>query len=103
MIRRQPGSTQETRVYQLIYSPLLSGESSGGVSFVNEQVGEFWYDLQLTALPAATQRLPEVQGVVCEMGKQQAFALPLENPTSAELVLRVSGARSYWFIGFSPA
>ena len=31
---------RETRTYQLIYSPLVSGPESGGVSFVNERVGK---------------------------------------------------------------
>ena len=33
--------------YSLIYSPLKPGASQGTIGFLNERVGEFWYDLTL--------------------------------------------------------
>lgn len=35
--------------YSLIYSPLRPGVSEGTIGFLNEKVGEFWYDLNLAA------------------------------------------------------
>ena len=44
----------------------MSGEFSGNIGFLNEKVGEFWYDLHLTAEenPAISLDLLE-----CELGK----------------------------------
>jgi hypothetical protein len=33
----------------LIFSPLQAGETMGNIGFLNEKVGEFWYDLKLIA------------------------------------------------------
>jgi hypothetical protein len=35
--------------YNLIFSPLSSGSYTGTIGFLNEKVGEFWYDLNLNA------------------------------------------------------
>ena len=35
--------------YNLIFSPLQAGVFQGNIGFLNEKVGEFWYDLSLTA------------------------------------------------------
>lgn len=35
--------------YNLIFSPLKAGFMTGNIGFLNEKVGEFWYDLSLTA------------------------------------------------------
>lgn len=52
--------------YSLIFSPLMAGESQGTIGFLNERVGEFWYDLTLIAdeNPATSLDLLE-----CELGK----------------------------------
>ena len=42
----EPKSVQ---TYNLIYSPLKAGEITGNIGFLNEKVGEFWYDLKLIA------------------------------------------------------
>ena len=70
----QPRQTVE---YELIYSPLLAGAALGGLTFVNDSMGEFWYELRLHAGPADVVELPEV---VAEIGKEGAGALLVENP-----------------------
>ena len=35
--------------YSLVFSPLSPGEIQGNIGFLNEKVGEFWYDLNLIA------------------------------------------------------
>ena len=35
--------------YNLIFSPLSPAETAGNIGFLNEKVGEFWYDLNLIA------------------------------------------------------
>ena len=70
--------------YNLIFSPLVAGEFQGTIGFLNEKVGEFWYDLNLAAEenPAINLELME-----CELGKNQSHFVTLENPTGAELML----------------
>ena len=38
---------KKTGVYELIFSPLKTGHYTGTIGFLNEKVGEFWYDLVL--------------------------------------------------------
>lgn len=40
---------KSTGTYSLIFSPLKPGILEGTVGFLNERVGEFWYDLRLSA------------------------------------------------------
>jgi hypothetical protein len=37
----------KTGIYELIFSPLKTGNYTGTIGFLNEKVGEFWYDLVL--------------------------------------------------------
>lgn len=70
--------------YNLIFSPLMAGDFSGTIGFLNEKVGEFWYDLNLIAEenPPASLELLE-----CELGKVASHFVNLENPTGNELLL----------------
>jgi len=52
--------------YNLIFSPLMAGEFSGNIGFLNEKVGEFWYDLNLIAEENPTENLEMLE---CELGK----------------------------------
>jgi len=47
-------------------------------------VGEFWYDLQLTADESPIQNLELLE---CELGKSASHTVELENPTGEELFL----------------
>jgi hypothetical protein len=40
---------QETVKYSLIYSPLSVGHQKGSIAFINEVLGEIWYELDLTS------------------------------------------------------
>ena len=70
--------------YNLIFSPLAAGSAQGTIGFLNERVGEFWYDLNLYAEenPVVTLDLLE-----CELGKVASHTVTLENPTGQELML----------------
>ena len=51
--------------YELVYSPLLPcAPTKGTAVFLNGRVGEFWYDLILTAEPAPPEDLPLLE---CEV------------------------------------
>lgn len=52
--------------YSLIFSPLMSGEFQGTIGFLNEKVGEFWYDLTLVAEENPSINLELLE---CELGK----------------------------------
>lgn len=71
--------------YNLIYSPLISGAAyQGTIGFLNEKVGEFWYDLNLQAEENPVVSLDLLE---CELGKVASHHVTLENPTGQELYL----------------
>jgi len=70
--------------YNLIFSPLMAGEFSGNIGFLNEKVGEFWYDLNLIAEENPTENLEMLE---CELGKTAVHQIELENPTGKEIFL----------------
>jgi len=71
--------------YNLIYSPLISGTAyQGTIGFLNEKVGEFWYDLNLQAEENPVVNLDLLE---CELGKVASHQITLENPTGQELYL----------------
>lgn len=70
--------------YNLIFSPLQAGLFKGNIGFLNEKVGEFWYELSLTADESPIQNLDLLE---CELGRMASHTVELENPTSSELFL----------------
>ena len=70
--------------YNLIFSPLAAGITTGNIGFLNEKVGEFWYDLDLTAEENPISNLTMLE---CELGKHASHWIELENPTGKELFL----------------
>jgi len=76
----------ETAVYELIYSPLLVGFRKGGLTFLNDEIGEFWYSLELTATAADPIILDEVEA---ELGKSSSVELLLENPLGEDIELKI--------------
>lgn len=83
--------------YQVMYSPLLAGTSSGAVSFLNASVGEFWYKLLLTA----AQPPPEALGLLeVELCKTASHSVRIDNPLAEALTLRpVSSNPRNWTVG----
>ena len=73
---------QESAVYELIYSPLVAGQMSGGLIFVNDEIGEFWYELQLES--EEPDPIP-VTGIKAELGKTSTTHLTIENPLGYEI------------------
>ncbi|XP_070711754.1 cilia- and flagella-associated protein 47-like [Pempheris klunzingeri] len=85
---------QETLTYKATFSPSRVGKSTGSVLFQSELVGEFWYRLELYALPPPVTMLPQT---CCQLGKWTRQTLPLVNPTAEtlELVVANSNPRNY--------
>jgi hypothetical protein len=83
--------------YELIYSPLTGGVSSGAISFVNPTVGEFWYKLLLSATKPVPTELALQQVELCKTGIE---VVHVDNPLGEPLELRTHSTNSRnWSIG----
>ncbi|XP_047432995.1 cilia and flagella-associated protein 47-like isoform X3 [Mugil cephalus] len=76
-----------TVTYKASFSPSGVGKSTGSVVFQSELVGEFWYQLELYALPPPLVTLPQAS---CQLGKWTRLNIPVVNPTAEPLELTVS-------------
>jgi hypothetical protein len=84
---------KQSAAYQLAYAPTKAGEAEGVVSFNNDDIGEFWYRLQLTAKEAA----PTPLSFQCELGKSMTAEAIIENPTDVECLMSVSNSNDVNF------
>ena len=66
----------------MIFSPLKVFRGKGNVSFMNEKLGEIWYDLNLISEDVGFQRLPTLKA---ELGKYEETTVSLENPSKYEV------------------
>ncbi|XP_070786864.1 cilia- and flagella-associated protein 47-like [Enoplosus armatus] len=85
---------RETLTYKAMFSPGRVGKSTGSMVFQSELVGEFWYQLELYALPPPVFTLPQA---CCQLGKWTRLSIPLVNPTAEtlELIVANSNPRHY--------
>ncbi|XP_054915148.1 cilia- and flagella-associated protein 47-like [Poeciliopsis prolifica] len=83
-----------TLSYKVSYSPVSVGKGTGSVVFQSELMGEFWYQLELYALPPSVVTLPQAH---CHLGKWVRINIPLVNPTAEtlELIVANSNPRHY--------
>ena len=56
----------------------------GTIGFLNEKLGEFWYDLILTCDENPIHTVPAVE---CELGKRKELFVDLENPINDEVII----------------
>ncbi|XP_051915032.1 cilia- and flagella-associated protein 47-like isoform X1 [Hippocampus zosterae] len=80
---------QETLTYKVTFSPGKMGKSRGSVVFQSEPVGEFWYQLELYAIPSAVVTLPQA---CCPLGKWTRQSIPVVNPTADRVKVTVSNS-----------
>ncbi|XP_028275748.1 cilia- and flagella-associated protein 47-like [Parambassis ranga] len=80
---------RETLAYKTTFSPSRVGKNTGSVLFHSELVGEFWYQLELYALPPPVSALPQA---CCQLGKWTGLNIPLVNPTAEALELIVANS-----------
>ena len=92
-----PGN--DAKPFELIYSPLRAGKFQGSISFLNDQVGEFWYSVDLTASPAPPTDVPPLEVMI---GDTQGVSLTLENPLGEPVTYDVEISDPKHFI-VSPA
>lgn len=65
----------------------MAGNFSGTIGFLNRDVGEFWYELDLIAEENPVVQLDLLE---CELGRTESHFVQLENPTGAELMLDIT-------------
>lgn len=65
------------RDYQLIFCPLRAMNTKGSVAFVDEKLGEVWYELNLIGKESPPVRLDTLHA---ELGKIAQHEVELENP-----------------------
>jgi hypothetical protein len=89
-----PSPSAPAAPFEVIYSPLVEGISQGSVMFKNSKIGEFWYDMQLRALPPENIKIDPIE---CMIGMSAAVQVPVENPleSSASFSVRVSDPRHF--------
>jgi hypothetical protein len=89
-----PSPSTAPAPFEVIYSPLVEGASQGSVMFKNSKIGEFWYDMQLRALPPENL---QVEPIECMIGMSATVQVPVENPleTAASFSVRVSDSRHF--------
>ncbi|XP_034533198.1 cilia- and flagella-associated protein 47-like isoform X2 [Notolabrus celidotus] len=80
---------REALTYKATFSPVGVGKSTGSVLFQSELVEEFWYQLELYALPPPVITLPPA---CCHLGKWTRLTIPVVNPTSDTLKITLSNS-----------
>lgn len=74
-----------TGVYELLFLVLLPSEQNGSVTFINQDIGEFWYQLHLIANQAPIIKLDKM---TCAIGNKTQQIISIENPINEELELK---------------
>lgn len=93
---QQANKNNNDTAYELIYSPLIAGNFFGKVNFANESVGELWYKLVLTALPAPPVPLEPAEVM---LGSEVALAGSIvENPLGEAVVFAAETSDSEHFL-----
>ncbi len=85
---------KDKRNYELFFQPKQVGKFRGSLIFINEEFGEFWYDLKLASSdPSAIQLEP----VESEIGKYATVAIKLTNPLDEPVKFKTSVSNSNYF------
>lgn len=66
-----------TGKYHLAFKPLYIFRDKATIAFVNDELGEIWYELLLSAEENPPVKLPLMK---CELGKSEKTKVNLENP-----------------------
>ena len=78
----------QSSTYQLAFAPVRSGVVDGIISFNNDDIGEFWYRLNLIAKDAAPQQL----NFQSEIGKSSTTEVLIDNPLDLECTMTVTNS-----------
>lgn len=83
-IKINPGRIEK---YKLKICPILGGEYTGSISFINEEQHYLWYTIGVKAESSKSERTIEM---ACGVRKQTSHDIELSNPTSDPVTFRVS-------------
>ena len=81
--------------YDLLYAPLIAKAHRGSIAFLNDRVGEFWYELNLEATPAEPFVL---EPFACAVGASTSTKVTIENPLPLEIELTGSSSASSFVV-----
>lgn len=86
--------SRQSKVYELLYSPMYVTCEEGAIVFSSETAGQFWYRLNLIAKAAESQHMEDM---VCAVGDVCSQPLWLDNPSDRELHLQyhISNTRNF--------
>ena len=65
-------------LYKLEFLPLKDFAKNGSISFINEKIGEVWYELHLVSAERKAEKLALIKA---ELGKSKDITVFLENPS----------------------
>ncbi len=80
--------------YELQFHPKQVGKFRGSLIFLNEEFGEFWYDLKLSSNDANTIQLEPVE---CEIGKYASVVINLANPLDEAIKFKTNISNPNYF------
>ncbi|EKX37711.1 hypothetical protein GUITHDRAFT_116187 [Guillardia theta CCMP2712] len=78
-----------TTTYELIYSPLIAGGRQGSLTFINDEMGEFWYEIKLMA---GEPEVMDVPSFSCSLGRSIDTQVSIENPLPDDVMLLVDNS-----------
>lgn len=85
---------QKTYTYNLFFTPLRAFKGRGSIAFIQERLGEIWYELVLISENKAPERLSTLRA---ELGKFAQCEVMLENPSKMEVSVfhRISNPNNF--------
>ena len=72
---------KEVKNYELLFIPLRVFKGKGSIAFIQEKLGEIWYELNLNSEEAQVIRSPTLRA---ELGKVEEWEVELENPSNVD-------------------
>ena len=80
--------------YTIVFSPLYVFKDKGTVAFINETLGETWFELALNSEENPPHKLPVMRA---ELGKIETTIVTLENPIPREVKVAHSVSNTFNF------
>ena len=80
--------------YELLFSPKQVGKFKGSLIFVNEEFGEFWYDLKLSGVDALPIQLEPIES---EIGRYTKETIKITNPLNEPVKFKTTISNSNYF------
>jgi len=76
---------RSSKTFELMYLPLKVGRFLGMITFLNERLGEIWYEVGMQSEPANETRLASMSAELGKFSEQEIF---VENPTDCEVAVK---------------